>query len=247
MKSADIEARCNDVAQSTGLPVDWVRHHVHHRAGQPCRRCDGEGFYGRGVCFRCGGSGGRASHTSVANALEWIRANVEHVRALGERREAKAPERAALQRHQLVIEVETWKRDHAELWEFVEDMFPCEFKSSMIKAIEAGRLTPDQEAALWQMVHASKRRSAPTVGTSVEVRVRITSARHSMDHKSQPVFRVDFTTKEGWSGRVETSDAAVTALVQGRISDDMLLKGDVQWSREGYAILAGKSKFERLW
>lgn len=244
MLASEIDILCDETARSTGLPVDWVLHHVNALAGKPCTRCGGSGIVLPGACFRCHGTGGRASHVSVGNALTWVRANVEKVRSLGERRAAKAPDIAAAHRRTIILAAETWKRDNPDLWEFLEDMLDNEFKLSLIRAVESGRVTPNQEDALRQMVAAKKRRSAvaPLVGAQVSVRGMITYARHHADLRGQRVFRVEFDSEFGWRGRVDILNPKGIDRIQARHQDDVLVRGLVVWRKDGFAVLSEQSE-----
>lgn len=137
---------------------------------------------------------------------------------------------------------EAWKKDNYRLWRVVEDMLPCAFRDSIMDAVEAGTLTEAQRETLENMAAQMERRKmvAPSRGKVVTVRVQVQSARNWMDFQNQPVFRVEFTTAEGWAGRFETVDTAIIAKVQGRNSDTMQVRGVVVWNREGYAILGGQ-------
>lgn len=232
------------MARETGLLASWVEHHVAQVAGRPCPRCDGTGFAGVGVCFRCGGSGGKASHAGVTEALAWVRGNVSKVRRLGEQRDARAPAVAAARRQRDALAVAEWKRQNHELWKLVEDMLPCDFKYSMIDAIENRRVTPRQEAALRKLVESSRRCDAPAAGSEVEVRAVITGARNWVNSRHLPVFRIDFWVAKGWGGRIETTDPEIVSAVQGRRADEAVIRGPVTWSKDTYAILSGRVEID---
>lgn len=240
MLLSEIESLCKETAHSTGLPVEWVRHHVNHRAGRPCARCGGSGIVGPGACFRCQGTGGKASHVGVADALEWVRSNVEHVRALGAKRAAKAPSVEAAKRHALVVAAETWKRDHADLWELLEGMLESDFRQSLIRAVEEGRVTQAQEDALRRMLVTKRKRDAvaPAVGSRVSVMAEVTSARHWIDFRGNRVFRVEFDTHEGWRARADVTSPRTVDQVQSRRSDTVKVRGVVVWKKDGFAILS---------
>lgn len=233
MRASEIEALCAKTADLTGLALPWVLHHVYTRAGRPCSRCDGLGFLEDRPCSRCGGSGGRASHASVAEALAWVASNTTKVRSLGERRDHRATE----QRQKEVLEVLAWKKEHAELWAFLEDMLPSDFKYSVMSAIESRRVTQRQVEAIQKLVEANRRCDAPAMGTQVDIRVVITGARIWFNTRGQRVFRIDFWVAKGWGGRVETTNEHLVASVQARRTDEGILRGAIAWSKESYAIL----------
>lgn len=243
MLLSEIHALCDDTAQSTGLPIDWILYHVFAQVGKPCPRCGGSGIVLPGACFRCGGTGGRASHVGVVNALEWVKANAARVRALGEKRDAQAPLIEAAHARAALLAAETWKRDNADLWEFLEGLFDNEFKRSLVQAVEAGRISPNQEEALRKMLVAHKRRAtpAPLVGTRVDVDVTITDAKHCADMRGHRVFRVDFESEIGWRGRIDVEREGVVDRLQGRQHDLAHVQGLVVWRKDNFAILSNQS------
>lgn len=180
----------------------------------------------------------------MAEALSWVEANVGRVRALGEKRDARTPVLEAARRHREAVAVAAWKHDHAELWALVEDMLPCDFKYSVIEAIEANRLSPRQEEALRKLVAAKRRCDAPARGSNVEVLAVLTSARNWVNARHQAVFRIDFWVAKGWGGRIETTDPELVSAVQGRRTDDVLIRGSVVWNKETYAILSERVEIE---
>lgn len=242
MTATEIDALCEDAAQATGLPVAWVRHHVDQRAGRPCRRCGGTGQVSYGTCFRCNGLGGRANPQSVTGALAWIRANVSRIRELAAQREAHAPDVARDRRHKHAVKVQAWKKDHYDVWDIVNGMLPCDFKSSITKAVEAGKVTEKQEKSLQKMADAKKKKEvpAPPVGTTIATGAVILSALLQFDGRKQSVFRIEFETVEGWRGRVDTTDEKIVTKVQSRRRDGIDVYGVVEWKKEGYAIVAGR-------
>ena len=243
MLASEITALCTEAAQSTGLPVDWVLHHVHSLAGHPCPRCGGSGIVLPGACFRCEGTGGRASHVGVLLALNWVRSNTELVRSLGEKRALRATRTALEHLQETLLKVETWKRDHADLWDFLDGMEDGEFKRSLVQAVEAGRLSENQEEALHKMVLAKKQREqTPLVGARVDVPGLVAVARHTVDAQGHRVFRVEIDTLAGWRGRVDTTCSAIVDRVQGRSHDRVIVRGSVVWRREGFVILAKQSE-----
>jgi len=237
---SEIDNLCAETAHSTGLPVEWVRHHVDSIAGRPCARCGGSGIVLPGACFRCKGTGGKASHVRVALALEWVRDNIVKVRTLGEKRKKQAPKQESERR----LAAETWKKDHAELWDFVDDMLDNEFKRSIVAAIEEARVTENQVTALTRLVEQKKRREAvaPLVGTRVDVRGTVTFARHCADLRGVKVFRVEFDTDEGWRGRVDTANTVIVDQIQARQHDVIIARGTVVWRKDGFAILSDWSE-----
>lgn len=188
--------------------------------------------------------GGKASHVGVADALAWVENNVERVRLLGERREARAPAVEANRRHREALAVIAWKNEHAEMWSFVEDMLPCDFKYSVLRAIEERRLTPKQEEALQKMVEAKRKCDAPAAGTRVDVLATITAAWSWVNLRRERVFRIDFRVAKGWSGRIEVTDEATVMIVQGRRTNEVRLQGQVLWSKDSYAILSSAVAIE---
>ena len=240
MTAAEIDALCDDTAQATGLPVAWVRHHVDQRAGRPCRRCDGTGNVAHGTCFRCSGLGGRANPQTVTGALSWVKMNVHRVRELGTLRDS--PDAARERKHKHAVKVENWKQDHYDVWDIVNGMLPCDFKSSVTKAIESGIITERQEKSLEKMAQAKKRREviAPPIGTPIKMGAIILSAHIQFSREGKSVLRIEFETVEGWCGRVDTSDEVIVTKVQARRRDAIDVHGIVEWQKGGYAIVAGR-------
>jgi hypothetical protein len=177
-------------------------------------------------------------------ALDWVRANVDRVRALGEKREAAAPGLEAAHRREAIVASEAWKRDHADVWEFLDGMLDGDFRRSMLRAVEEARVTEAQVEALRKMMAAQKRRDsvAPDVGSRVDAKGRLTSARHWSDPRGGRVFRVEFETEHGWRGRVDTTDPKTVNRIQGRRRDAVVVRGRVVWKRDGFAILSDLSE-----
>jgi len=239
VKLSDIESLCSEVASATSLPIEWVQYHVDQRAGRSCRRCDGEGVYARGKCFRCDGTGGKATPETVAEALEWVRANVSRVRELAANRAEAAKE----SRRKVSTEALEWKREHADLWELLEELNPSDFKSSVIDAVERAQVTEKQFEALEQMVESKRKaREAPPLGTRLDIEVSVSKHEYGLDGRGNRVFKLEFVT-DGWAGRVEIADeaqgSAVLWMLRGRDSSLVRLKATVVWRRGGFAILGG--------
>lgn len=231
---------CQETAQSTDLPVDWVLEHVYRRAGRPCSRCDGAGFLNNLVCFKCSGVGGKASHASVTHALVWVKENVDYIKKQAVRKSLTEAEKRIL--------VETWKQDHHEEWSLLEDMMPNDFRQSMLAAVEEGRITEDQTAALQRMVREKKKREtwAPSAGSVVSVEGWLTKALHTVDSQNNKVFRVEFEVEDGWRGRIDVIQSETIDTIQARLLDDVKLTGKVLWQKERYAILAADTEIELL-
>lgn len=124
----------------------------------------------------------------------------------------------------------------------MEDMLPCNFKSSIVKAIDEGNLTEKQAETLKRMADFKKRKEvvAPAVGARVETRAVLNSARHELDGRGAKVFRIEFEVGQGWRGRIDTTDEGLITRVQSRRSDAVTVSGVVSWQRGGFAILAGR-------
>ncbi len=240
MHSSEIKSMCQEIAQSTDLPVDWVLEHVYRRAGRPCSRCDGSGYLNSQTCFRCSGVGGKASHASVTVALDWVKENIVYIKKQAAKKPLDEAERCIL--------VEAWKQDHHEEWSLLEGMMENDFRQSMIRAIEEGRITIDQPSALQRMVREKKRREvwAPPAGSVATATGWITKALHTMDAQNNKVFRMEFEVEDGWRGRIDLISTETIDAIQARMLDDINLVGKVLWQKERYAILSPDTEIELL-
>lgn len=240
MLHSEIQALCHTTAEETGLPLAWVEHHVQAKAGSICRRCGGSGVYAKGICFKCQGTGGSATPSKVRAALDWVRDNVDHVRDLGEAREKNAPEIERERQRRHILAVAAWKQEHYDEWCLVESMMPCDFKDSMIKAVESLSVTERQLTALQQMVASKKiSKEAPSVGALVHERVFVTRYGMGFNYKGERVLQIEFKA-ENWSGRAEIeSDQGATWMwwLRGQESAHVLVQGIVTWRKDGFAIL----------
>lgn len=243
MLPSEIETLCAETSAITGIPVEDVLHHVHEKAGKPCSPCGGSGIMAQKACPMCGGTGGKASYVRVTNALAWIKNNVTKLLAYSEKKRQLAVQEAAEKRHIQIVTSEGWKKDHPDLWDFLEGMQPGEFKASIMKAILEGDVSIEQETALHNMLQHKKRKEAltPIVGERVRIQSVIISAVHSFDLRGIRVFRVEFESEAGWRGRIDVSQSETVDKIQARQTDKVSLDGMVVWRREGYAILSGNT------
>ena len=245
MRSSEIDDLCRETAQSTGLPVDWIQHHVTKMAGKPCHRCGGAGIDGRGACSWCRGSGGRASHVGVGNALEWVRQHVEQVRQLGTRRQRRLRERSAAEEIESSFEIQLWKLEHSDVWVFLSDMLDSDFKRSVVQAIEDGTVTDNQVNAVRKAIETQRRRDAvaPSPQSMVHIAGRIVHAAYTYDSRGRKVLRVEFDTEPGWRGRLDIEDDVKIAETLRRPTDDVDVRGRVEWSKAGFAIFTASTEF----
>lgn len=142
-------------------------------------------------------------------------------------------------------EVVRWKRDHADLWELLEDLNSSDFKSSVKHAVETASVTEKQIEALTQMVEAKKKaREAPPLGTHLDIEVSVSKYGYGRDNRGNRVFQLEVVA-EGWVGRVEIADeaqgASVLWMLRGRDSTTVRVKATVVWRRGGFAILGGNN------
>ena len=246
MRKSDIETKCQGVSSTTGIPVAWVQWHVDQRAGKPCAKCSGTGLYGMwGRCFRCEGTGGKATPARVAEALKWVKDNVPHVLALGESREKGRQTRKENKAINKRDAIEMWKRDNPRHWWALENMPEGEFRDSLLAALDnilKGWMTEKRMMALWMKADELERQArgvvkdAPLKGATVEIRATITDYSWCHDRFANQIFRVKFQTVEGWRGRFDITDAILIRTIEGMQSNMALLRGTIEWSKGNFGI-----------
>jgi hypothetical protein len=264
MRRIEINTKADVVAVRHGIPLEWVLHHVHQKAGKPCHRCGGSGIYSNfhGRCFNCNGTGGKATPAKVQEALEWVEENIERVKTLGERREKRREKRAAekeakrledlrKQREVRDAAMKEWQEKYPRHWWALQNMDDGEFKDSLVLALEhvhEGWMTEGRMRALWQKADALEALNrgdvseAPVKGTKGSWDIKVTKAEWGDNKFGDHVFRIDFTTKEGWRGRAETRSKKVVSVLEGDGADRVTLTGVIRWSKGDYGIVGGRVK-----
>lgn len=261
MRNTQIQQAADVVAIREGIPLTWVLHHVHQKAGKPCHRCGGTGIYTHyhGRCFACGGSGGRATPARVQEALSWVEANLDKVRKMGEKRDARRAKKLAqkeaerLERQRKIeaerdAAMEAWKREHTREWWALQHMPEGEFKDSLMSALQnvhKGWMTEARMLALWKQadkMEASKIVEAPPKGTKGTWTINIQSTQWVDNMFGDHVFRVTFTSEEGWSGRFETRSKKIVAALEDTEVRQATISGTIRWAKESYGIIGGALK-----
>lgn len=264
MRNTRIRQAADVVAVREGIPLEWVLHHVHQKAGKPCHRCGGTGIYTHyhGRCFACGGSGGRATPARVQEALSWVEENLEKVRKLGEKRDARRAKKLAqkeaerLERQRKIeaerdAAMEAWKRENPREWWALQNMPEGDFKNSLLQALNnahKGWMTEARMLALWK--EASKQeaknrgdiKNAPPKGTKGTWEVTVLRSEWGDNNFGDHVFQVHFECRDGWNGRFETRSKKIIAAVEGQETIRMSLTGKIRWSKESYGIVGGHMK-----
>ena len=225
MSRTETDDACLAVALETGLPVDWVRHHVDARAGR------------------------RGTAVEVREALAWVRLNVDRVRTLGMRREADAPGHLAEQADRVAARVERWRAANLRLWVALNAMPETPWREAAFDTLEReGRLTAAQEDVLRKMGDAAERRasSAPAAGSAIDRVIDVVGIRRELGPRGTHTVRVDFEVEEeGWRGRVEASPGEeLEAAVASSRSGTIRVVGEVSWSAGSYAIVRDPTHVE---
>lgn len=211
--------KASAVVRETGLPARWVRRAARGRAGKvrhgdddpcaadPCPWCD---------------------------ALRWVLTNAEQVRVA----EAAEDMRARMKRaHERTVASVTWKRENADLFDFLEGMLAGDFRDAALRAVENGTVTQSMEEAVRE---SARRRPVPppAVGVWVDVVADVTEAAESADKWGKPVLRVDFLADDGWRGRVDVTDPpAMRAWRGARAGTSFSVRGRVVWRVERMAVV----------
>lgn len=264
MRRVEIKAKADVVALRYGIPVEWVLHHVHQKAGKPCHRCGGSGIYSsfHGRCFKCNGTGGKATPARVDEAIEWIRDNIDRVKTLGERREKRRAKRAAKkeaekqeklrkEQEERTAAVAEWKKKYPRHWWALQNMKDGEFKDSLHKALDnvhKGWMTEGRMNALWRKageLEAENRGDvvdAPVKGTKDTWNIRVIKGEWTDNNFGDHVYRADFHCLDGWKGRVETRNQKVIDVLDGLDGDTVALTGTIRWAKGSYGIVGGHLK-----
>lgn len=210
------------VAVATGLPKAVVRRLAQVKGGaQPHGDVSDCGL----GCMWC-------------STLRWIYSNPDQAR-----QEASQIEDAVRldREHQKIMSSEQWKREHADVWDFLDDVAPGDFKKSVVKAVESGSVSNKMEEALIDMVKR-KKSSPPEIGTSVQ-RLHGTVERVEVvtDPRRGTVARVSLKTEDGWTARVDCTEPYEISTWSGAVYGvAVTLSGRVVWRSDRMAILDGK-------
>jgi hypothetical protein len=168
---------------------------------------------------------------------------VDKVATLGKKRQ----QRAETGMIAAFVTAALWKQQHTDLWEFVQTLDATAFKQTLIKAIEDGSITKEQEETLIQMLKQKRKNMpAPEVGMPVNVKALITSALPATDNRGDSVFRIEFTTDLGWRGRVDTFNKMISDRVQGRRHNHIQVSGSVVWCKENFVILSKQTDIKLI-
>lgn len=207
------------VVRETGLPARWVRRAARRKAGKvrhgdddpcatdPCPWCD---------------------------ALRWVLTNAPSVQT----DEAAEDMRTRMKRaHERTVASVTWKRENADLFEFLEGMLAGDFRDAALKAVEGGTVSPSMERAVRE---SARRRPVPppAVGVWVDVVADVCEAAEVADRWGRPVLRVDFLSDDGWRGRVDVTDPPLMRAWRGaRPGTSFAVRGRVVWRVERMAVV----------
>lgn len=211
---------CDAAAVSLGVPHRWVRAHVYSKLGKPCFVCSGHGHISYVPCTGCGGSGGYPSPVSVASVLGWIKDNFVEFRREAEQ-DGHDPF-ASLQ----------WKMEHPQEWVALCGLNDCDFKRSLMIAVENGTVTEGQTAALRKMVKVR----APSVGSDVSVSGKLLKLGYGLQSSKGKVFQVD-VDGGGWRCRAQAHDQRTIDRLQRENPPILRITGRVVWSQEHVAVV----------
>ena len=210
------------VAEACKLPERWVRRAARARGGKP----HDASFACRHDCKWC-------------SALRWVQENEALVRVAAielDRQEQQERE------HTKILAAEAWKRDHNDLWDFLNDMMPGPFREAAIKAVDSGVVSDKMEEA----VKAASRRkpvTPPDVGSLVDSGGTVLKAEEANDRRGTPVIKVTVTMDDGWKCRIDRADPVEIATWRGVDSGTRAcVKGQVAWRADYMAIVDGSIK-----
>lgn len=215
---ADV-ATLKAVARETKLPARWVRRVARRRAGRSYHDDDG-------ACL--------ADPCPWCEALLWVLRNADQVRA----EEDAADRKARLKRaHDRTVASVTWKRENADLFEFLEGMLAGDFRDSALRAVDGGTVSPSMEQAVREAVR-KRPVPPPAVGAWVDVVADVCEASEVADRWGRPVLRVDFLADDGWRGRVDVTDPPVMRAWRGaRPGTPFSVRGRVVWRVDRMAVV----------
>lgn len=207
------------VCRETALSERWVRREAKDRSKGRGHSDDAE--CPTDPCLWC-------------DALRWVLANADEVR----RTHGAADRKARLQRaHERTVASVTWKRDNADLWDFLDGMVTGGFKNAAVEAVEAGIVSEAMEDALRAAV---KRKPVPPppVGAWVDIVGLMETVTESVDRRGRTVLRVEFIADDGWRGRVEVTDPPVIRAWRGaKAGTSFSVRGRVVWRVERLAVV----------
>jgi len=207
------------VVRETGVPTRWVRRFARERSGtrghgdddpcpsDPCRWCE---------------------------ALLAVLADPAKVRAS----QAKVDFDARMGRiHERTVASLRWKREHHDLWDFLESMQAGDFRDAAVRAVDAGSVSETMTEAVRD---AARRRPVPPppLGTWFDGVGTVTWTEEVTDRKGRALLRVEFVADDGWRGRVELSDPALMRAWRGaREGTPFSVRGRVTWRVDRMAVV----------
>ena len=140
-----------------------------------------------------------------------------------------------------------WRKDHPQLSELLDTMLPCSLQQEAVSGLDSGYLSPKIQYQLENLIKPVV--LAPMRDTSV---TGIQGSIHKMYFDTRPssgekFYRADFSTREGWNGRIETTDTNSISILTGTLLHSQVeISGWVSWSRDSYAILIDPVTIVRL-
>jgi hypothetical protein len=207
------------VARETGMPPRWVRRFARDRS-----RTRGHGD----------------DDPCPSDPCPWCEALLAVLADPGPVREAQAKvdRDARMDRiHGRTVAALRWKREHHDLWEFLDSMQAGDFRDAAVRAVDAGNVSETMMAAVQD---AARRRPVPPppVGTWFDGVGTVTWTEEVVDRRGRAVVRVEFVADDGWRGRVELSDPTMMRAWRGaREGTPFAVRGRVTWRVDRMAVV----------
>jgi hypothetical protein len=207
------------VARETGMPPRWVRRFARGRSGTR----------GHGDDDPC-----PSDPCPWCVALLDVLADPAGVRAA----QSKVDLDARMDRaHERTVASLRWKREHHDLFDFLESMQSGDFRDAALRAVDAGSVSD----AMTQAVRDAARRRPvppPPIGAWFDGLATVSWTDEAVDRRGNRLVRVEFITDDGWRGRVDLSDPALMRAWRGaREGTTVAVKGRVVWRVDRMAVV----------
>ena len=140
-----------------------------------------------------------------------------------------------------------WRKAHPEIATLLDTMLPCTLQEEAEAALDSGYMPAKLQYALEQIIKPII--SAPMRDSRI---MNVAGSVHKAYFDTRPAngekfYRADFSTREGWGGRIETTDESTISMLTGTpFHSNIEISAWVSWSRDSYAILVEPITIIRL-